>query len=65
MSKRCWGALDADKALVDQLKPAFSRPWAPNWQDHSTQAECDEFDAQARDAGEAGRGYGQLCPPRE
>ena len=32
-------------ALKDRLADAFSRPWAPNWQDHSTQAECDEFDA--------------------
>ncbi|KAK3401018.1 actin-like ATPase domain-containing protein [Sordaria brevicollis] len=30
--------------LVDQLKEAFSHPYAPNWQDHSTQAECDKFD---------------------
>ena len=30
--------------LVDQLKGAFSHPYAPNWQDHSTQAECDKFD---------------------
>ncbi|CAK7264513.1 hypothetical protein SEPCBS119000_001029 [Sporothrix epigloea] len=33
------------QALKDVLANAFSRPWAPNWQDHSTQAECDEFDA--------------------
>ncbi|KAL1901336.1 hypothetical protein Sste5346_001741 [Sporothrix stenoceras] len=34
-----------DFALVDRLASSFSRPWAPNWQDHSTQAECDLFDA--------------------
>ncbi|KAK3302544.1 uncharacterized protein B0T15DRAFT_309213 [Chaetomium strumarium] len=39
------GGLQADKALVDQLTGAFSHPYAPNWQDHSTQAECDRFDA--------------------
>ncbi|TQN74402.1 putative D-xylulose kinase A [Colletotrichum shisoi] len=39
------GGLRADKPLVDQLKQAFSHPYAPNWQDHSTQAQCDEFDA--------------------
>ncbi|EFX05538.1 d-xylulose kinase [Grosmannia clavigera kw1407] len=33
-----------DTALAEQLTEAFSRPWAPNWQDQSTQAECDEFD---------------------
>ncbi|CAK7220313.1 hypothetical protein SBRCBS47491_004145 [Sporothrix bragantina] len=36
---------DNKSALKDCLAEAFSRPWAPNWQDHSTQAECDEFDA--------------------
>lgn len=39
------GGLSPDTALVDQLKGAFSNPNAPNWQDHSTQAECDKFDA--------------------
>lgn len=34
-----------DAALVDRLAQSFSRPWAPNWQDHSTQDECDQFDA--------------------
>lgn len=36
--------LSSDKPLVEQLTDAFSHPFAPNWQDHSTQAECDEFD---------------------
>lgn len=39
------GALRPDKGLVDQLTGAFSHPFAPNWQDHSTQAECDQFDS--------------------
>ncbi|KAJ4304027.1 hypothetical protein N0V88_001632 [Collariella sp. IMI 366227] len=39
------GSLQAGKALVDQLTDAFSHPYAPNWQDHSTQNECDQFDA--------------------
>ncbi|KAK4135484.1 actin-like ATPase domain-containing protein [Trichocladium antarcticum] len=39
------GALRPEDALVDQLTGAFSHPYAPNWQDHSTQAECDQFDA--------------------
>lgn len=38
------GGLKSDKALVEQLTEAFSHPYAPNWQDHSTQAECDQFD---------------------
>ena len=30
---------------MDQLSPrAFAHPWSPNWQDHSTQAECDIFE---------------------
>ncbi|GAB1320100.1 hypothetical protein MFIFM68171_10310 [Madurella fahalii] len=37
--------LDPTKGLVDQLAGAFSHPFAPNWQDHSTQQECDQFDA--------------------
>ncbi|KAK4227947.1 hypothetical protein QBC38DRAFT_476615 [Podospora fimiseda] len=37
-------AISADKALVDQLTGAFSHPYAPNWQDHSTQHECDKFE---------------------
>ncbi|KAK4172572.1 putative xylulose kinase [Triangularia setosa] len=36
--------LTADKSLVDQLTGAFSHPFAPNWQDHSTQHECDKFE---------------------
>jgi xylulokinase len=39
------GGLKPDKSLVDQLTGAFSHPYAPNWQDHSTQAECDQYDA--------------------
>ncbi|KAK2050634.1 D-xylulose kinase [Colletotrichum somersetense] len=39
------GGLRANKPLVEQLQQAFSHPYAPNWQDHSTQAQCDEFDA--------------------
>ncbi|KAL2181235.1 xylulose kinase-like protein [Thermothelomyces heterothallicus CBS 202.75] len=39
------GGLKSDKPLVDQLQDAFSHPYAPNWQDHSTQQECDQFDA--------------------
>ncbi|KAK0666172.1 putative xylulose kinase [Cercophora samala] len=38
------GGLTEDKPLVDQLTGAFSHPFAPNWQDHSTQHECDKFE---------------------
>ncbi|KAJ5482516.1 Carbohydrate kinaseFGGYN-terminal [Penicillium sp. IBT 31633x] len=37
--------LDSSKALEAQLESAFSHPYSPNWQDSSTQNECDEFDA--------------------
>lgn len=37
--------LDSSKSLQDQLPAAFSHPYSPNWQDSSTQKECDEFDA--------------------
>ncbi|KAL7626227.1 hypothetical protein AAE478_002997 [Parahypoxylon ruwenzoriense] len=37
--------LDSGKTLLDQLSDAFTYEFAPNWQDHSTQTECDHFDA--------------------
>jgi xylulokinase len=37
--------LDPKKTLEEQLTAAFSHPFSPNWQDASTQRECDEFDA--------------------
>ena len=47
------GGLDAGKTLLEQLeggskgerKGAFSHPFSPNWQDASTQKQCDAFDA--------------------
>ncbi|KAJ6107686.1 hypothetical protein N7523_009009 [Penicillium sp. IBT 18751x] len=36
--------LDSAKSLEEQLEKAFSHPYSPNWQDASTQKECDEFD---------------------
>ena len=38
-------ALDPARPLRDQLADAFAYEFSPNWQDHSTQAECDQFDA--------------------
>ena len=37
--------LDPRKTLEAQLDRAFAYPFSPNWQDASTQKECDEFDA--------------------
>jgi xylulokinase len=39
-------SLDPDKTLQQQLDGAFSHPFSPNWQDASTQKECDEFDSE-------------------
>lgn len=39
------GALKGEKGgLKEQLEGAFSHPYGPNWQDHSTQKQCDAFD---------------------
>jgi xylulokinase len=41
------GSLKPDETLVDQLSvTAFAHPFSPNWQDASTQKECDAFDAE-------------------
>lgn len=37
--------LDPSKTLESQLDAAFTHPYSPNWQDASTQKECEEFDA--------------------
>ena len=36
--------LDKDQTLQSQLDRAFSYPYSPNWQDASTQEQCDIFD---------------------
>jgi xylulokinase len=38
--------LDPKRPLLEQLTDVFAYEFAPNWQDHSTQKECDDFDAQ-------------------
>ncbi|KAF2476373.1 xylulose kinase [Lindgomyces ingoldianus] len=50
------GGLDAGKTLLEQLeggskgekKSAFSHPFSPNWQDASTQKQCERFDVALR-----------------
>lgn len=37
-------SLDPEQSLESQLDGAFAHPFSPNWQDASTQKECDEFD---------------------
>ena len=41
--------LDENKSLETQLDQAFSYPFSPNWQDASTQEECDAFDKELGD----------------
>jgi xylulokinase len=36
--------LDPNTSLEKQMDAAFAHPFSPNWQDASTQKECDEFD---------------------
>ncbi|KAI4159333.1 MAG: hypothetical protein LQ342_006656 [Letrouitia transgressa] len=36
--------LDSTKSLEQQLTGAFSHPFSPNWQDASTQEQCNAFD---------------------
>lgn len=37
-------SLDSSKPLEQQLAGALAHPYSPNWQDASTQKECDQFD---------------------
>jgi len=48
-AERLLGGLDGKKTLIEQLVPegeksVFSHPHSPNWQDASTQKQCDAFD---------------------
>ncbi|KAF4591630.1 D-xylulose kinase A [Ophiocordyceps camponoti-floridani] len=43
-AERLLGSLDARRPLVDQLPEALAHPSSPNWQDQSTQTECDGLD---------------------
>ena len=42
--ERALQSLESSKTLEKQLDHAFSHPFSPNWQDASTQSECDLFD---------------------
>lgn len=44
-AERILAKLNPDQTLQSQLDGAFAHPFSPNWQDASTQKECDEFDA--------------------
>ncbi|KAL9031150.1 MAG: hypothetical protein Q9196_000788 [Gyalolechia fulgens] len=47
--ERALESLDSSKSLEAQLRDAFSHPYSPNWQDASTQSQCDDFDKQLGD----------------
>lgn len=51
-------SLDPDKALVDQLAAALAHEFSPNWQDQSTQDQCDAFDDALGDREELARATG-------
>ncbi|PGH09351.1 xylulokinase [Blastomyces parvus] len=43
-AQRILAELDAGRGLEGQVAAALSHPHSPNWQDASTQRECDQFD---------------------
>ena len=45
-SEAILSSLDSSKTLQQQLAGALAHPYSPNWQDASTQRECDQFDAE-------------------
>ena len=47
--------LDKSQKLEAQMSKAFSYPFSPNWQDASTQTQCDEFDKELGDEAELAR----------
>lgn len=57
--------LDAGKPLAEQLAKALANEWSPNWQDQSTQSECDAFDSELGDreklAQATGSGAHHVC----
>ncbi|KAI0195357.1 hypothetical protein EV127DRAFT_184225 [Xylaria flabelliformis] len=49
-AERTLKSLDPKRSLLEQLgEQVFAYEFAPNWQDHSTQKECDDFDAHLGD----------------
>ncbi|RDA94013.1 hypothetical protein CP533_4967 [Ophiocordyceps camponoti-saundersi (nom. inval.)] len=44
-AEKLLASLDGRSTLLQQLPAALAHPWSPNWQDQSTQTECDALDA--------------------
>ncbi|ODH39905.1 hypothetical protein ACO22_01734 [Paracoccidioides brasiliensis] len=51
-AERVLASLDEGEGLEGQVATALSHPFSPNWQDASTQRECDEFDEVLGGSGE-------------
>ncbi|KAL8672941.1 MAG: hypothetical protein Q9168_002616 [Polycauliona sp. 1 TL-2023] len=47
---RALDSLNPSSSLENQLADAFAHPYSPNWQDASTQEQCDAFDVHLGDA---------------
>lgn len=45
-AETCMVNLNPGKSLSEQMKDAFAHDMSPNWQDSSTQKQCDAFDAE-------------------
>ncbi|RCI08491.1 hypothetical protein L249_8785 [Ophiocordyceps polyrhachis-furcata BCC 54312] len=43
-AEKLLASLDGRSTLLHQLPAALAHPWSPNWQDQSTQTECDALD---------------------
>ncbi|KAL8766116.1 MAG: hypothetical protein Q9209_007014 [Squamulea sp. 1 TL-2023] len=50
--ERALKSLDSSMSLQDQLADAFAHPYSPNWQDASTQEQCDAFGTHLGDEGQ-------------
>lgn len=64
MAEQLLAELDHERSLVSQLPEAFAHPWSPNWQDASTQAECDSFDVGLGNADDLARVTGSKAHHR-
>lgn len=51
-------SLDSSRTLQDQVQHALSHPYSPNWQDASTQAQCELFDSALGDPATLARATG-------
>jgi xylulokinase len=71
-AEKIMASLDPSKTLLEQMKyeqgkGAFSHPFSPNWQDASTQKQCEQFDkalgSKMKLAEITGSSAHHVCPP--